>query len=36
MSALLSPGTKVRVGDHRGWLKRDGLWGLSPGEAVGN
>lgn len=27
---------QVRVGDHRGWLKRDGLWGLSPGEAVGN
>jgi len=27
---------EVRVGDHRGWLKRDGLWGLSPGEAVGN
>ena len=27
---------EVRVGDHRGWLKRDGLWGISPGEAVGN
>lgn len=27
---------QVRVGDHRGWLKREGLWGLSPGEAVGN
>ncbi len=27
---------EVRVGEHRGWLKRDGLWGISPGEAVGN
>ncbi len=27
---------EVRVGDYRGWLKRDGLWGLSAGEAVGN
>ena len=27
---------EVRVGDHRGWLKRDGLWGISPGETVGN
>jgi len=27
---------EVRVGDHRGWLRRDGLWGLSPGEKIGN
>lgn len=27
---------EVRVADHRGWLKREGLWGISPGEAVGN
>ena len=27
---------EVRVGDHRGWLKRDGLWGISPGETIGN
>jgi len=27
---------EVRVGDHRGWLKRDGLWGISSGEAIGN
>jgi SH3-like domain-containing protein len=24
------------VGEHRGWIKRDGLWGLSPGETIGN
>ena len=27
---------EVRVGEHRGWLKRDGLWGISSGEAIGN
>ena len=27
---------EVRVADHRGWLRRDGLWGLSPGEQIGN
>jgi len=27
---------EVRVGDYHGWLKREGLWGLSPGEAVSN
>ena len=27
---------EVRVGDYRGWIKREGLWGMSPGEAVGN
>jgi SH3-like domain-containing protein len=27
---------EVRVGDHRGWIRRDGLWGISAGEAIGN
>jgi SH3-like domain-containing protein len=27
---------QVRVGEHRGWIRRDGLWGLSPGEPIGN
>ncbi len=27
---------EVRVGDHRGWLRREGLWGISAGEAIGN
>ena len=25
---------QVQVGDYRGWLKRNGLWGIRPGEAV--
>lgn len=24
----------VQVGDYRGWLKREAMWGISPGEAV--
>ena len=27
---------EVRVGEHRGWIAREGLWGISPGETVGN
>jgi len=27
---------EVRVGEHRGWIRRDGLWGISAGEAIGN
>ena len=27
---------EVRVGEHRGWIQREGLWGISPGETVGN
>ncbi|MDW8399902.1 MAG: SH3 domain-containing protein, partial [Acetobacteraceae bacterium] len=25
---------EVQVGDYRGWLRRAGLWGIAPGEAV--
>ncbi len=25
---------QVQVADYRGWLKRDGFWGISPGEAI--
>jgi SH3-like domain-containing protein len=27
---------QVRVGNYSGWLKRDVLWGIFPGEAIGN
>jgi SH3-like domain-containing protein len=27
---------EVRVGEHRGWIRREGLWGISAGEAIGN
>jgi SH3-like domain-containing protein len=25
---------EVQVGEYRGWIRRDGIWGLRPGEAV--
>jgi SH3-like domain-containing protein len=30
-----SPWCEVQVGDYRGYLRRDAVWGIAPGEAVG-